>query len=191
MSDENSKNDLERFSITVNLDRDGFFRRTCPSCGRDFKTEGDPADTVTVLSPQISKVGLEIGESTNKSDPESPHTLLGCPYCEHRAEPKDMLTSEVIEYLKRHAVREIRSKLDKAFNDLSSSMGSKGRGGLFSLSLKFEYSRSPLPSRPIHGPEPADMKIINLLCCDKKIKISKDWMSLDLCPYCETRIVVV
>ena len=42
------------FSFTFSLDRDNFFRRTCPSCGRDFKTEVEPNDLAAIIQTMFS-----------------------------------------------------------------------------------------------------------------------------------------
>lgn len=93
--------DSVRFSITFALDRDEFLRRTCPSCGRDFKTQADPADLSSVLQPAFRRIETEIGEiSISAAEGESKPQYLLCPYCNHRAESGDMLTNEFQVYLK-------------------------------------------------------------------------------------------
>lgn len=93
--------DSVRFSITFALDKDEFLRRTCPSCGRDFKTQADPADLSSVLQPAFRRIETEIGEiSISAAEGESKPQYLLCPYCNHRAESGDMLTNEFQVYLK-------------------------------------------------------------------------------------------
>src|SRR5260370_38250635 len=67
-------------AVSVSTDRDRFMRRTCSSCGRDFKTEIDPSDLQWAFSSYCQRVGCEVGE--HHGDPRSP-TLIRCPYCGH------------------------------------------------------------------------------------------------------------
>jgi hypothetical protein len=52
-SQEPAENTIQ-FNLLISPDRDGFLRRTCASCGRNFKTEIDPADFAWALSSQNS-----------------------------------------------------------------------------------------------------------------------------------------
>ena len=49
---------------------------------------------------------------------------------------------------------------------------------------------STSPCRPIHGPEPADMKIVEFLCCGKRVKLSEHWYDVSECPFCRTGVVI-
>ena len=194
MEDQRSTNDNVQFNLSVSTDRDHFFRRTCLSCGRDFKTETDPADLAWALSSQIRRVSLEIGVEPCEIAKQDTQDNLRCPYCQHVAEASEMHTEEMIEYLKRFAYRDYALPLiDKMFSELEDSLGSGSRGGgrLFSISVSFKHERSLLPPRPIHGPEPADMKIIDFLCCGKKIKVADKWLDVSVCTFCGTPVNLV
>lgn len=186
MEDESQTDDKVQFTLSISTDRDHFFRRTCPSCGRDFKTEIDPADLAWALGSQIRRVSLEIGVNLASLAEGLPPDNLHCPYCQHLAEASEMHTEETIEYLKRFAYRDyILPMIDKMFSDLADSFGgSNSGGGFISLSISFQHERSVLPPRPIHGPEPADMKIVEFLCCGRKIKVRDPWNDVSLCTYC-------
>lgn len=193
MSDEINSNaeDVTRFNLTFSLDRDRFFRRTCPNCGRDFKTQIDEADLVMSLQPAFRQMGLEIGAEQSAEKEDEPKEHLYCPYCEYFAESSDMLTQIFVSYLQRYVTREfILPQINKMFSDFDSksrSSGSRSKG--FGIEMKLEYSKSVLPPRPISGPEPPDMIIVELLCCNKKIKII-DGYALNLCPYCGTNVIL-
>ncbi len=194
MEDQSSTNDNVQFNLSVSTDRDHFFRRTCPSCGRDFKTETDPADLAWALSSQINRVSLEIGVEPAEIAKQGTQDHLRCPYCQHVTEASEMHTEETTEYLKRFAYRDYALPLiDRMFSDLEDSLGSgsRGGGGLFSISVNFKHERSLLPPRPIHGPEPADMKIIDFLCCGKKIKVADKWLDVGVCTFCGTQVNLV
>src|SRR3982750_2469625 len=104
--DRDSSEHQVRFSLEISTDRDGFLRRTCPSCGRDFKTEIDPADLAWALNTQIQRVSDEVGVSPAEISQEGIPDDLRCPYCQHVAEASEMHTEETVEYLKMFAYRD-------------------------------------------------------------------------------------
>ena len=191
--DQDSSERQVQFSLEISTDRDRFLRRTCPSCARDFKTEIDPADLAWALNSQIQRVSEEVGVSPAEIAQEGTPDELRCPYCQHTAEASDMHTEETIEYLKMFAYRDYAMPMiDRMLSDFGDSFGNRGGGGgLISISISFEHQRRPVPPRPIHGPEPGDMKIINFLCCGKKIKVADRWGDVTLCIYCGTQVALI
>jgi hypothetical protein len=187
---EEDPNDQIQFAVSISTDRDGFMRYACPSCGRDFKTQIDPADLQWLLTSYCQRAGLEIGDTGTESCP--PHCFW-CPYCGNRAESRQMLTEETMTYLKQIVYREyVLPSLNRTFAGLADSFGGrKQSGGFLSVSIEFKHSRAVLPVRPIHGPEPADMKIVTFLCCTKKMKISERWSDVPLCSFCGTPVSLV
>ena len=195
-SDENS---VERehagsepvhFEVSVSRDRDQFFRLTCPSCGRDFKTQIDPSDLQWALSSYCQRMGYDIGP---KNGEERRPSRIRCPYCAYENESVKMHTEETVAYLKRIIYRElVVPMLSKWASGLEESLGTGVQtGGFFSLSVQVKHSQSLLPVRPIHGPEPPDFKIVTFLCCGKKIKIADSWTDMRTCSYCGTSVVLI
>lgn len=181
--DENETQNNVHFSLSLSMDKDRFLRRTCPSCGQDFKTETNEADLAWMLAPQIRRMGLEIGADDTRSNRHEDN--LYCPYCGHKPEVSDTFTEETIRYIHRHIMREIILPMtNKAFSGIDDA--SKNAGGFISIS--FEYSRGTLPPRPIHGPEPSDMIEVDFLCCGKKAKVLERWVSLRSCIFCGKRV---
>lgn len=182
-------NDELRFSLSISTDKDEFLRRTCPSCGRDYKTEVSDGDLTWILAPQFKQLGFEIGQTDVDSDVQNrTHESLYCPYCSDVSDASETMTEETIEYLKRYVTREyLLPQINRAFSGFAGI--NKKSKGMFSLDIS--YSRSILPPRPIHGPEIPDMKIIHLLCCDNKIKVSEGWNALSMCPYCAQSVIVL
>lgn len=194
MSDDAPSEDVTRFRLTYSVDQKQFFRRSCPSCGRDFKTQINEADLVASLQPAFRKMGLEIGAEHAGEREEETQEHLYCPYCGHHAKSGDMLTPTFVSYLERYATREyVLPMVNKMLSNVADGFGGSGRGrsrGLIAFEVSFEHHRSILPPRPISGPEPPDMTIIELLCCGKKAKILDGWYGLVLCPYCGTRALL-
>jgi hypothetical protein len=188
MEEEKSDSKLN-FSMSLSLDRDHFLRRSCPSCGREFKTEIDKADLAWAVAPQIQRIGLEIGVSarTPKENPQ-PESVLCCPYCEHSAPASEMLSEETVSYLRRQMIREVVLPMMRdAFSGLEDIGG--GTGGF--ISVRFEHHPSVYPPRPLHGPELPDMKIIEFLCCGKRAKVADGWNAVAKCVYCDASVRLV
>lgn len=195
MSDDTpSSNETIPFRITFSTDRKGFFRRTCPDCGRDFKTEVHPADFVSTLQPVFDRLEADIGERLEIAGNGDAKEFLYCPYCEHHAESADMLTDSFIAYFKRWIMREyVVPKLNKALEEMAEEFQRHNRSnprGMFSINLTFTHEQSPLPVRPIDGPDIPDMTVVELLCCGRKVKIDDGWLALKRCPYCGTEITL-
>lgn len=193
MTNEIDQEESIKFSITFAVDKDGFFRRSCPNCGRDFKTMVDEADLVASLQPAFRKMGLEIGDIPESGE-DIPKEYLLCPYCEYQAESSEMMTSTFSSYLERFIMREcILPKLYGVLSDTAQSL-STGRThkprGLLSINIMFDFNEPLLPPRPISGPEPPDMTIVDLLCCNRRIKILDGWYALHLCSYCRAEIIL-
>jgi uncharacterized Zn-finger protein len=184
--------DKKKFSITFALDRDNFFRRTCPSCGRDFKTEADPGDMTSMLQPFFRQLESELGEEEFLflEGENKPQTFF-CPYCQHEAESGDMLTAYFGEYLKRLIMREyVLPKVNGMLSDFTDGLKSGTRSNSF-IRLEVSSSGFALPLRPISGPEAPDMTIVEMLCCGKRVKIYDDWYDLEKCPYCGENVRIV
>jgi hypothetical protein len=180
--------DKSLFNLALSPDRDKFLRRTCPSCGRDFKTEIDLADIAWAVTPEFQRVGLEIGVKRDQEVGEPEKIYLHCPYCRHIAETSEMLTEEMMTYIHRHLMREVvLLRVRKAFSSLD-DIG-KRSGGF--ISMRIECSRSIDPPRPLHGPEPPDIKIVDLLCCGKKAKVTDNWHQVEECIFCGTKVILI
>lgn len=189
MEDEKSV----RFSITLALDKDEFIRMSCPSCGREFKTQADPADLSSILQPAFRRIESEIGEiPLSTAEGETNPIYLSCPYCNHRAEWGDMLTAEFQNYLKRFVIREyVLLQINNIFSDFADGLRSTSRSTpFFSIEVKVD-SENTLPPRPISGPEPPDMTKIELLCCGRAIKVYDNWFDLEKCPFCESEVRII
>jgi len=179
--------DTVSFQLAISTDNGRFLRRTCPSCGRDFKTEINPADIQWIVAPHMEQMGVDLGGAPDKRS--LAEDLLYCPYCDHPSKASDTLTEDTIRYAKLLLTREVvLPMMHRAFSGLN-NMGSGLRNSFISIS--FSYDRGMLPPRPIHGPEPSDMKIITFLCCQKSIKVSDNWWQVSACTYCNEPVVLI
>lgn len=179
-----------QLSVSIKTDRDHFLRRTCPSCGRDFKTEANAADLQWALEAYCRRAGVEIG---GRAAEENSSPRIRCPYCQHDEEASNTFTEETVQYLKRILYREyVLPKLNRVFSGLEDSFGQhRASGGFLSISMEFKHNRIMQPVRPIHGPDSCDFKIVEFLCCGKKIKVSEGWNALNICSFCGTEVAVI
>jgi hypothetical protein len=185
---ENTEKAEEPVNFAMSLSTEGgrFFRRTCPACGRDFKTEVSPGDLEWAVAPTVRRMGVDIGVDSSKKKAED--NYLYCPYCDHKSLASETITDETRAYLHRLITRElVLPMVHKAFRGLDNF--SSPRGGFFSV--EFRHERSILPPRPIHGPELPDMRIVEFLCCGEKIKVSEAWTGVKVCTFCGTPVVLV
>lgn len=194
MEDENPNGDIRRYGLTIALDRDEFFRRVCPSCGRYFKIKADDEDLAFALQPTFQEVGPDYGEATSgQSEDQDEETYLCCPYCGERSPINETVTDEVWAYIHRHIAREFILPSFRAMNaELERSFGSHrthASSGI-SVSISFEAADISLPPSPISGPELPDMKRVLLLCCNNEIAILDGWRDIVVCPFCDIQCVL-
>jgi hypothetical protein len=176
-------------AASVASDRDRFWRRDCPSCGRGFKTKAEAADLQWLLASQCRRLGFQLGDQADKT---SPPVELACPYCGYSAAGADFHTRETVEYLKRLLYREyVLPLVNETFSGLADSIGGRQSSGFLSMSFQFKHSRPLLPPRPIHGPEVGDMKIVTFLCCGKELKVTENWWAIDKCSYCGAAVTLL
>ena len=125
------------FSVSIPLDSDGFLRRECPHCQREFKwfdgqTEGTPDDW------------------------QSPDQHF-CPYCGEPSDADDFMTQAqsayVTSYAGQHAAEFVQGELENMLRGFNS-------GSSF-LKMSVEMKEAPLPS-PLS--EPDDMDAIEPPC---------------------------
>jgi hypothetical protein len=189
---QESADSTMQFEVSIGTDRDHFLRRTCPSCGIDFKRMVDQADFAWLLIEQIKRWGLEFG-AVPVGEEEQAEPELQCPYCRHVAKSSEMHTEETVDYFKRFVYREcVVPMLNNTFSELEDSIGrGHSSGGFLSISVSFEHQPIALMPRPIHGPDAPDMKIVQFLCCDKHMKINDSWDDVRECIYCRTPVAIV
>lgn len=186
-------NQQVRFSITFPLDKDEFLRRTCPSCGRAFKTKADPSDFTSILQPAFKQIENEIGGIALSTEQEKKEPqYLSCPYCKYHAESGEILTEEFQTYLERFVIREyVLPKINNIFADFADNLKSTSRSSSFlKIEVKNNYE-NVLPPRPISGPEPPDMTKVEMLCCGQEIKVYDSWFDLEECPFCGSKVRII
>src|SRR5437868_6931668 len=121
--------------MSLPLDGDGFLRRQCPTCERDFKWLPSPEGT---------------GESAADAG-------YFCPYCSIQAPTNAWYTEDQLAYARAIVSREVVEpeieKLKRSLADISRSSG-----GLISMSLRSESRSAP---RPLELSENSDMRRVD------------------------------
>ena len=142
-------------SIQIPLD-DGFLRRACPSCGRQFKWwegEGDDDDWSAVLD------------------------VIFCPYCAETATLDEWWTQEQLDYAMEVAAGPV---VDELTSELERKLKGKGEF-LLEFSVRSEGPRDP----PQALAEPSDMLMLSPPCHPEvPLKLSEEWSPPARCLVC-------
>ena len=175
--DEQEPTSLLHFGVTVSCDPSGFFRRECPSCDLVFKEAADDADLLDPLTPPVTRL-IPPAEQGPRERARST-----CPYCGHTDDSQDFMAKDMIDILKRTALREIlEPKLIEMFRDFGKGFPTRGP---ISLKVSGHLTRS---QRPLPGLEPDDQVIVRCVGCASRFKVYENWRGTLHCPSCGTEI---
>ncbi len=149
-------------SITLPLD-EGFLRRQCPSCDREFKWHQGPTDD----------------RPSDFADPAMYH----CPYCGLTALVDECQTAEQIEFIQAMVTgpvtREVADEVDEMARRYSGDF------------IKISVTHDPEPEPPAPLVEPHDMGVVTSPCHPwEPIKITEDWTEAVHCLICGERFAV-
>lgn len=149
------------YSMMLPLD-DGFLRRECPSCERQFKWHHGPTDN----------------RPEDAADPD----VYWCPYCGETAPPDRWWTKEQLEFATATAAGPVVNDIAEEFDR---SMGRQPN-----TFIRVSMTRDdPEPPTALH--EPPDMVTVQSPCHPwEPIKIAKDWSSPITCLCCGIRFEV-
>jgi len=171
-----------RMNLSFPLDEDGFFRRECPLCHKEFKVLLEKEELTDLAHKGIDFFMIEEKEKeTNLSENESSGTEFVCPYCGQRAPGDSWWTQEQLTYVGIVA----KNILAKIINEnlIRSLKRTFRRSGYSKVSLRFE-GKEIEQQEPRISPEVNDMEIFDLPCCQRKIKIEENWQDTLYCFFC-------
>lgn len=143
-------------SVAVPLDEDGFLRRECPTCEREFKWL--PTET---------------------GDPPPPAGYY-CPYCGVQAQPDAWLTNAQVEMIHNKVMREV---VGPTMQDFGRSLGriAQSSGGL----IRAEVEGPDIPPEADPLTEQNDMRRIDFACHpEEPLKVLDDWSRPVYCLIC-------
>jgi hypothetical protein len=153
--------------IDLPLDADGFLRRECPTCERQFKWWPTPPP-----------------EESSEEAQEAPEAYY-CPYCHEPANPGAWWTKEQLEYVQRLAVAEVLRPEVRRFKNDMERINRRSQG-----QIRFDVSSPPL-SRPESLTEPDDMVRVDLPCHpEEPTKVDGGWDGEVACLICGIRYPV-
>lgn len=152
----------ESIPFSLPLDSDGFLRRECPTCEREFKwlpTESDRSDA----SADVEGV------------------RYSCPYCGIQAPAGSWFTKAQIEAVKAKATREL---IEPKLQEFTRGLARMNRpGSLIRFEARVERDKSPLPALT----EKDDMRRVDFECHPSEpVKVLDDWVAVVRCLVCGT-----
>lgn len=121
-------------SVSLPLDGDGFLRRKCPTCGRQFKWHNGPAN--------------------EEAEEQTPSTVYFCPLCSVAAPPDAWLTPEQLAFVQESA-------MPVALRAVQEEFGQALRGNKH---MTFKPSNETGPSQPPPLAEADDMFMVASPC---------------------------
>lgn len=157
------------FQISVPLDGEGFLRRECPTCEREFK-----------WLPSPNEVQRSADATESIGSPEAYY----CPYCGIRAPTGSWWTKAQVAA--SHALVD-RSVVQPGLDDLERELKKLNRtsGGLLQMRVDMKRVR-PEPAPDLI--EANDMRRIDFVCHPSEpVKIAEDWAADVYCLICGGR----
>jgi hypothetical protein len=124
-------------SVTLPLDSDGFLRRECPHCVRQFKWHDGPAN--------------------EEAEDQPAATTYYCPLCGQPAGPDSWWTQEQLDYAEGVAMPAAIQQLDDELGRAFKGMNSKH------FKIK-KTGHLDAPDEPMPLTEPDDMSIVTSPC---------------------------
>jgi hypothetical protein len=150
--------------ISLPLDSDGFLRRECPHCEREFKWHNGPAN--------------------EEAERQPPSDVFYCPLCGEPAGPESWWTQVQLELIDNATDRFIGQELGDMFKGLERST----RRNKF---VKFKADRVDVPDVADPLVEPDDMTMMTSPCHPwAPVKISDDHEGPVHCLVCGTAFAV-
>jgi len=146
---------IRNIPTALPVDKDGFLRRQCPNCRREFKWL-----------------------PTKSGTSDQPGLQYYCPYCGNPGNINNWPTKKQLRYRNQLAnAKAIGPELERFTKDLKrlNRPGSPVR-------FEGKYKR---PSKPLPPPEPDDMRKVEPRCHpDEPLKIYEDWNKPVFCLIC-------
>lgn len=167
---------LHTTRMTVPLDPDGFLRRECPTCEREFKWLPSSARE-SVASPS------SLGEPAS-SEEGPPYT---CPYCGIQAPAGSWATKAQVELAHSILMREVVGPRLEEFGRELERMN-RQTGGLISFKASLRHDdQAADPTLTESG----DMRRVDFACHPgEPVKILEDWHGEVFCLVCSTPTTV-
>lgn len=150
--------------MSLPLDADGFLRRECPNCKREFKWRHITADEEALVV-----------------ESSAPVDAYYCPYCYEPSPPDAWWTREQLDYAKQMAMAEVLGPSLRRFQRQIRRMNTPG--GLVRVDANISS-----PSRPEPLSEQNDMVRVDFPCHpEEPVKVEEGWDGEVACLTCGIR----
>ena len=167
-------------SLSLPLDDDGFFRRACPLCCREFKVLLKEEELISLAQEGLDSYMLETqAEVTDAEDETKP--VFTCPYCGQETLSDKWWTKEQLAYVGIAAQNIIAQIVNEQIIHPLKRMSRKHSFG--PVTLQFQGNEMQ-QQEPWISPEINDMDTFDLPCCHRKIKIDEIRNSTVYCFFC-------
>ncbi len=171
---------MSESSIEISFPLDGtFFRRECPYCRRQFKVEVNP-DDLTALAERLLEAYATGDDASSQKAEDDTLEALRCPYCGQQASVDEWWTSEQLAYVQVVLENLAADAINKAMRGLKRHARSS-RSQLVSIKVDVKEMRR---KEPWISPEDGSMRVFDLACCGRRIKVLDDWDDTVYCVFC-------
>lgn len=172
--------DIE-INISLPLDDEGFFRRECPFCRREFKVMLTKDELGTLAQEGIDSFMTEAEGKTDSDESSREEPEQFCPYCGQSAPKDSWWTQEQLSYIVVFAQNIMASLINEhLIRPLRRNFGHQ-RSGPVSISFQ---SQEMEQQEPWISPEINDMDVFDLPCCNRKVKVEENTTGHIHCFFC-------
>lgn len=168
-------------SVSFPLDDEGFLRRECPFCRKDFKVLFTKEELGSLAQEGIDSFMIEHQEKVNLDEDVQGKAEYFCPYCGQKAPKDSWWTQEQLAYINMF-VKNIIARIvnENLIGPLKRNFGHQSSGPI-SISFKGQEMEQ---QEPWISPEVNDMDEFDLPCCHRKIKIEDSNIGCIHCFFC-------
>lgn len=161
--------------LRLPLDADGFVRRECPGCRREFKTRPSPLDGAAMLWVLMGRV-----EHANATEIPFDPPVRACPYCGQEAPGDGWLWAAFRRELERFAAILEEQVRHQQLLHVTRTLGHNPSPTFIPV------PPPPLPPRLRADPLGCFVRL-ELLCCGGALKVRALGSGGLTCPYCGAR----
>jgi len=163
------------------VDDEGYFRRECPYCRKEFKVLLEKNEMGDMIRQLEDSYLIDESSELKTDDDREQEALFTCPYCGQEADGDSWWTQEQLLHIRTHLENLVADMLnEQLIRPLKRKFGRKTSGP---VSIRFE-GKEMEKKKAWMSPEAGDMKIFDLLCCGRKVKIEPEWSETVCCFFC-------
>ena len=165
--------------IDLPLDEQGFLRRECPLCNRQYKIFKSEEERENLIR-EIVNYNLAERNATTDNDSSDNIEYLYCPYCLQKAPKEQWWTQEQLSYIRMYVDNIVVKMINDTMDNIARNVNR--------LNSPYVRMKKPhkkrLQTEPWIPPEINDMTVVELPCCNTKMKIIEEWRDNIACYIC-------